>query len=331
MAKRDFIITVTLILAAAMLANNFDSDLTGMQTTGVGPDPLEGHNECFITTLTNGQKSFSCRSVQGAGQNDCNSDADCNAQWDLCCTAANTCSVVQAGTCQGSSCNSDADCSSINDEIIVTQDCSGRDTTGNKDACIFYGSDGLVCGTSPDGSKKFCCEGKDKASCSCSKEIKNPCTNEEDCSAAMCYAEAAGESPACKKAVSCVMKNRKDSDRYPDDFCTLASEGADDNDVPLQFKPFRCICQKESNPNGNNRYCDACDGTITNSLEKKAHEQCKEIADQIATNPSFCDGYSADSFYAGDEGGNCDPVCGKGKGTKVPAKGCDGHVFCKCN
>ncbi|MBT3262406.1 hypothetical protein HN992_03175 [Candidatus Woesearchaeota archaeon] len=330
MARRDFIITVTLILAAAMLANNLDSDLTGMQTTtGKGPDALEGHNECFIDTSPTGQKSFSCRSVQGPGQDQCSSYADCDAQWDLCCTLT-TCSPVQAGTCKGSSCTANSDCLNIKDEIIVTKDCTGRDTTGNKDACIFIGK-GLVCGTSSDESKKYCCESDSSGGCSCSTEIKNPCSKQEDCLGAMCYAEAAGESAACKKAVSCVMKNRKDSDLYPDDYCALASEGADNNNQPLQFKPFRCVCQKGSNPNGNNRYCDACEGTITNSLEKKAADQCKEIADQLATNPSFCNGYSADSFYAGNSSGNCDSVCGEGKGTKVSAKGCEGHVFCKCN
>ena len=217
-------------------------------------------------------------------------------------------------------------------KISVSSDCYWRETKEkNKDKCIFDGK-GLVCGTSEDGKKSYCCDGKNEEECKCETEIKNPCGDEKDCLSCMCFGEARGESVACKKHIACVKKNRKDSKLYEDSYCTVASEGADDNDEELQFKPFRCVCQKGSNPEGNNGYCGCCSGDIDpNTPDEKALEECNIIANDIKTNPNACNGYTADSFYAGDASGNCDAVCGKGKGKKVSSQGCDGHVFCKCN
>ena len=50
----------------------------------------------------------------------------------------------------------------------------------------------------------------------------------------MCFGESRGESKECKKHISCVKKNRKDSDSYEDSYCSLEREGADDNDEELQ-------------------------------------------------------------------------------------------------
>ncbi len=222
------------------------------------------------------------------------------------------------------------------DKIIVKKDCFWRGTEGNKDACIFSGK-GLVCGTSEDGKKSYCCEGESEEDCKCDTEIKNPCESEEDCLSCMCFGEARGESKECKKHISCIKKNRKDSNLYEDTYCKVASEGADNNKEELQFKPFRCVCQKESNPDGNNGYCDCCSGDINpNTPDGDALAECNEIAEDIKTNPNACNGYSADSFYAGNPNGDCGPVCGRyrdgsPKGQKVNSQGCDGHVFCKCN
>ena len=243
----------------------------------------------------------------------------------------------------------------------VCEECYWRGTKGNKDACIFDGP-GMVCRESGDGEKKYCCDGKDAANCKCDKEIKNPCENEKDCLAAMCYAEAAGETGACKKAIACTKKNRKDSKDFPDDYCKIISQGADNNEEPLQYKPYRCICQENSNPNGNNRYCQACKGElIDNPSERRAFEECKKIAEDIKKDgDAACKGNDASYFYTvgGKKDGNgdylrdedgeiisdynpgdpCAPVCGAGNGGKrVDGTGCDekgtsfgDNVFCSC-
>tara|TARA_Y100000310_G_C20670245_1_gene809868 strand:- start:664 stop:1548 length:885 start_codon:yes stop_codon:yes gene_type:complete len=207
-------------------------------------------------------------------------------------------------------------------EVIKCED-HKKTPSSTGDTCYFSGK-GKVCkttmNTATGDTKEYCCDWKKKGEgeeCKCEKEYKNPCSTPKDCLKCMIYAEAGGTNipDACEKAVGCTMLNRVGSRDYPNDFCSVVSEGDG-----KQFNPYLCTCDRDTNQ----KYCKCCSGDIKKgSDEEKEVNEAGAVADGVIGNAAYCKGMGATGFYSGT--GSIPKGC-----TKVTVTGCTKLTFYKC-